>query len=124
MEEGKVPAPRYPILPLPLEGGGNAGTPSLHQKEGDADRLVQEQVSSIQGLDAFTRDSPEALEEVQRVVKATIAYTFSPDSEPGGTEKRREVDRLVSMASDLGEVVVSTYCIVDCLDTKQQQWKS
>ena len=68
--------------------------------------MVQEQVSSIQGLDAFVRGNPEALEEAQRVINAAIACSFSPGAEPGGTEKRRELDRLVLMAADLGEIVV------------------
>lgn len=108
-QEEKAPVPRAPELRVPLEGGGDAvssGPAPSPPEDGDAARLFQEQVSSSAGLDALTRGNPGALEEVQRAINANAR--LSPDAALGGTENRRELARLVTMAADLGEVVVSS----------------
>lgn len=114
----KPPVPRAPELRVPLEGGRDAvfsGPTPLLQEDGDAARLFQEQVSSSAGLDVLTRGNPGALEEVQRAINANAR--LSPEAALGGTENRRELARLVTMAADLGEVVVSSMIRRRCLDT-------
>lgn len=59
-------------------------------------------------MGALTRGNPGALEEVQFAVKAAASARLSPGAELGGTEHRRELGRLVTMAADIGEVVVSS----------------
>ncbi|CAM9549359.1 unnamed protein product, partial [Hapterophycus canaliculatus] len=106
-QEEKAAVPRAPELRAPLEGGGNtvsSGSAPLPQEDGDAARLFREQVSSSAGLDALTRGNPGALEEVQRAINANAKSC--PNAALGGTENRRELARLVTMAADIGEVVV------------------
>lgn len=67
----------------------------------------QEVVSSSTGLDALTTGNAGALEEVQRAISAAASGRLSPDTQLGGTENRLELDRLVAMAADLDEIVVS-----------------
>lgn len=114
----KAPVPRAPELRVPIEGGGgtvSSGPAPSPPEDGDAARLFQEQVSSSAGLDALTRGNPGALEEVRRAINANAR--LSPAAALGGTENRRELARLVTMATDLGEVVVSSMIRRRCLDT-------
>lgn len=73
--------------------------------------VLNEQVSSSAGLDALTRGNSGALEEVQLTITAAANARLSPDADGGGTENRWELDRLVSMAADLGDIVVGSRLI-------------
>lgn len=106
-EEEETPVPRAPELRVPLERGGDtvsSGPAALPQEDGDASRLFQEQVSSSAGLGALTTGNPRAREEVRCAITAAINARLSPDANLGDTGELR---RLVSMAADLGEIVVS-----------------
>lgn len=97
-------------LLVPLGEGGNTvssgAAPQPHENPG-ADILFHKQVSSSAGLDALTRGNPGAQEEVQCAINAAANARFPLDKELGGMENRQELDRLVAMAADLGEIVVS-----------------
>lgn len=66
--------------------------------------MVQQQISSIPGLDSFSKENPEALGDVQRVIKAMAARRLSLGAEPGIAG---ELDRLVPMVPELVDIVVS-----------------
>eukprot|EP00752_Nemacystus_decipiens_P006258 g5643.t1 len=78
----------------------------IPREDGDADRFFQDQIYSSLGLDALARGSPGALEEVQRAINAVASARVSPGAELSGTGNRRELARLVTMAADLGEMMV------------------
>lgn len=87
-------------------------------------KVRNEQVFSSAGLDALTRGNPGALEQVQLTIAVAANARFSPDADGGGTENRWELDRLVSMVADLGDIVVGGWLGGRCLDTLQQGGKS
>ncbi|CAM9818466.1 unnamed protein product [Ectocarpus fasciculatus] len=46
------------------------------------------------------------MEDIRRVLEAQVAGSFSPDHERGDMETRRQLGRLVTMSTALGEVVL------------------
>lgn len=105
-QEERGPALGSPETRFSPKGGVYAVSPgrSPALQEGGVDRLVQEQVCLIPGLETLTRDNPIALGNIELVLKAAFDGGFYPD-EPGGAENRRELERLVPVIADLGEIV-------------------
>ncbi|CAM9188783.1 unnamed protein product [Pylaiella littoralis] len=104
--EGNVPERHRSPSRVGEAGATGRERASSFRRGGDADHVFQKQLLSSVGLDEITSINPEALEEVQRVIKVLPAGSFSVDTNLGSTEKRRRLDRLVAMAKELGEIVV------------------
>ncbi|CAN0269767.1 unnamed protein product [Ectocarpus sp. 12 AP-2014] len=72
----------------------------------EMDRMFSAQVSSSAGLDSLIREKPEALEDIQRVLKAPAAESFFFDDQLSDIEGRRKLGTLVTMSTALGEVAL------------------
>lgn len=86
---------------------GAAAERNSSSEGGDAEHLFQTQVASFAELDEITRDNQETLKEVKRLLESTASGSGPTDAELTRTDKLQELDRLVAMAKDLGEVTVS-----------------
>ncbi|CAM9871247.1 unnamed protein product [Ectocarpus sp. 12 AP-2014] len=75
-------------------------------KEEEVDRVFKAQLSSSAGLDSLIRKNPGALEDIQRVIEAPVAGSFSADNELSDMQSRRKLGTLVTMSTALGEVVL------------------
>ncbi|CAN0264269.1 unnamed protein product, partial [Ectocarpus fasciculatus] len=82
------------------------GYASSSPEQAEVDRLFRAQLLSSAGVDSLIRESPEAMEDIQRVLEAQVAASFSPDHERGDMESRRKLGTLVTMSTALGEVVL------------------
>ncbi|CAM9572151.1 unnamed protein product, partial [Ectocarpus fasciculatus] len=88
--------------------GGQAasqGYASLSPEQAEVDRLFQEQLLSFAGVGSLIRQNPGAMMDIQRVLQAQVAGSFSPDHERGDFERRRKLGTLITMSTALGEVV-------------------
>ncbi|CAM9165972.1 unnamed protein product [Ectocarpus sp. 4 AP-2014] len=72
-----------------------------------SDRLFRAQLSSSTGLDSLFRANSEALDDMQRVIKAPAVGSFYFDDEVSDMERRRKLGTLMTMSTALGEVAVS-----------------
>ncbi|CAN0186483.1 unnamed protein product, partial [Ectocarpus sp. 12 AP-2014] len=136
-EDAPVPFPSIPPVMLPQQqetGGGDENEEDVplppvspNQKEEvvgervrspehaslspgkaeEVDRVFRAQLSSSAGLDSLIRENPEALEDIQQVIKAQAAGSFCFDDELSDMERRRKLGTLVDMAKALGEVALS-----------------
>ncbi|CAN0057169.1 unnamed protein product [Ectocarpus sp. 6 AP-2014] len=104
-EDGPLP------LVSPTHVGGRVRSPenaSLSPgKAAEVNQLFRVQLSSSAGLDSLIKENPEALEDIQRVIKAPAAGGFYFDDELSDMERRRKLGTLVNMAKALGEVALS-----------------
>lgn len=103
-------------------GGGLDGVAAAAPPKVDEDEALRAKVSSLPGLDKLTRESREALGKVRRLVELVpVAGGHSPGSGAGDDmDKLRELDRLVTLANDLDEMVVGadifiTHIILRCI---------
>ncbi|CAM9995974.1 unnamed protein product [Ectocarpus sp. 12 AP-2014] len=71
---------------------------------GDAENLFRAQVASFAELDEITRDNHKTLKEVKRLLESTANGSGPTGADLTHTDKLQELDRLVAMAKDLGEV--------------------
>ncbi|CAM9962669.1 unnamed protein product [Ectocarpus sp. 4 AP-2014] len=70
----------------------------------DAENLFQAQVASFAELDEITRNNHKTLKEVKRLLESTATGSGPTGADLTRTDKLQELDRLVAMAKDLGEV--------------------
>lgn len=92
------------------KSGDPDGTPeptSPSKREGDAVHVFQAQVAPFSGLSTVVGGSHATREQVKQLVDALSANSVSPGTEGVETDKLRELDRLVLMAKDLGDMAVS-----------------
>ncbi|CAM9500905.1 unnamed protein product, partial [Ectocarpus fasciculatus] len=88
-------------------GAAAQRNPSLRNSSsegGDAEHLFRAQVASFAELDEITRGNHETLKEVKRLLESTASGGGPTGAELTRTDKLQELDRLVAMAKDLGEV--------------------
>ncbi|CAM9295990.1 unnamed protein product [Ectocarpus sp. 6 AP-2014] len=71
---------------------------------GDAENLFRAQVASFAELDDITRDNHKTLKEVKRLLESTATGSGPTGADLTRTDKLQELDRLVAMAKDLGDV--------------------
>ena len=76
--------------------------------EEKAELSLRAQVASFSGLEKITRDNRKALEGLRRLVGNSAADSSSSGPVVDDTTKFQELDRLLTMASALGEVAVRT----------------
>ncbi|CAN0057944.1 unnamed protein product, partial [Ectocarpus sp. 6 AP-2014] len=76
------------------------------EKAEEADRVFKAQLSSSAGLDSLIRENPGALEDIQRVIEASVAGSVSADNELSDMQSRRKLGTLVNMSTALGKVVL------------------
>ena len=74
--------------------------------EEQAELSLRAQVASFAGLDNLTRDNRKALQGVRRLIGNSAAGSSSSRSAFDDTTKLQELERLLTMASALGEVAV------------------
>ncbi|CAN0209999.1 unnamed protein product, partial [Ectocarpus fasciculatus] len=79
---------------------------SSSPEQAEMDRLFRAQLLSSAGIDSLVRQNPEAMKDIQRVLEAQVAVSFSPDHERGDMERCRKLGTLVTMSTALGEVVL------------------
>ncbi|CAM9958270.1 unnamed protein product, partial [Ectocarpus fasciculatus] len=79
---------------------------SSSPEQAEVDRLFRAQLLSSAGVDSLVRQNPEAMEDIQRILEAQVAGSFSPDHDRGDMERRRTLGTLVTMSTVLGEVVL------------------
>ncbi|CAM9967402.1 unnamed protein product [Ectocarpus fasciculatus] len=72
----------------------------------EVDRSFRAQLSSSAGLDSLIRENPEAMEDIQRVLEATVAGSVYLNDQLSSMEGRRKLGTLVTMSTALGEVAL------------------
>ncbi|CAN0327751.1 unnamed protein product, partial [Ectocarpus fasciculatus] len=100
------------VLGSPTQREATAGEQAVSQERASSfpeqagmDRLFRAQLLSSAGVDSLVRQHPKAMEDIQRVLEAQVAGSFSPDHERGDMERRRKLGTLITMSTALGEVV-------------------
>lgn len=76
-------------------------------READMDHMTQAQISSFSALSTLCGGSHSSLEQVRQLVEALGINRSSAGTGLSETVTLRELDRLVAMAEDLGDMVVS-----------------
>ncbi|CAM9304775.1 unnamed protein product [Ectocarpus sp. 13 AM-2016] len=74
-------------------------------READKDHMIQAQISSFSALSTLCGGSPACLEQVRELVEALGINRSSLGTGLRETGTLREMDRLVAMAQDLGDMV-------------------
>ena len=112
-EEEKMLVPRLSPSQGGVAGAESPRRSSPFQEGHHAGLSFRAEISSLPGLDKLTGDNPDALEDIQRLTEALAGGLFSRDAERGVSNNLKELDMLVTLASDLGEMAVSDTCVAN-----------
>ncbi|CAM9613159.1 unnamed protein product [Ectocarpus fasciculatus] len=111
-DEEEEDAPVMLGSPNPRQGAGGEqvrfsqhGSLSPEQAE-EVNGVLRAQLSSSAVLDSLIRENPQAMEDIQRVIEATVAGSFCLNDQLSSMEGRRKLGTLVTMSTALGEVAL------------------